>query len=126
MEAEARSVWVAAALYPADLSQVPGNPIVTLIPSHFSRGPPVLPFYPFVGEGCPTKIDYRKIRVATYSNLSNLEDLVAHPQKLPGGDSTRSWARRRRQTYAPGTLQGWVKIGFMLRLDADQRHGPST
>ena len=25
-----------------------------------SLGPPVVPFYPFLGEGAPTKIDYRK------------------------------------------------------------------
>ena len=26
----------------------------------FALGPPVVPFYPFLGEGSPTKIDYRK------------------------------------------------------------------
>ena len=41
-------------------------------------GPPVVPFYRFfLGEGSPTKIDYRKrSRVPTCSNLSNLGDLV--------------------------------------------------
>ena len=38
--------------------------------------PPVVPFYPFCGEGSPTKIDDRKTnRVPTYSNLSTREDL---------------------------------------------------
>ena len=32
-------------------------------------GPPVVPFYPFWGEGSPTKIDYRK-KWDPYSNLS--------------------------------------------------------
>ena len=32
-------------------------------------GPPVEPFYPFSGEGSPTKIDYRK-KGYPYSNLS--------------------------------------------------------
>ena len=33
-------------------------------------GPPVVPFYPFFGEGSPTKIDYRIKLVPSYSNLS--------------------------------------------------------
>ena len=34
-------------------------------------GPPVVPFYPFLGEGSRAKVDYRKTnRVPTYSNLS--------------------------------------------------------
>ena len=40
-------------------------------------GPPVVPFYPFLGQGPPTKIDDRKNRVPTYSHLSNLEDPVS-------------------------------------------------
>ena len=32
-------------------------------------GPPVVPFYPFLGEGSPTKIDYRK-KGYPYVNLS--------------------------------------------------------
>ena len=41
----------------------------------FSRlpflGPPAVPFYPFVGEGSPTKIDHRKSKNKyPYSNLS--------------------------------------------------------
>ena len=41
-------------------------------------GPPVLPFFPFLGEGSPTKIDYRKRKKnkSWYSaNLAKLEDL---------------------------------------------------
>ena len=38
-------------------------------------GPPVVPFYPFLGEGSPTKIDYRKKRVHTLILTSLLEDL---------------------------------------------------
>ena len=34
-----------------------------------SLGPPVAPFYPFFGEGSPTKIDYRKNKYP-YSILS--------------------------------------------------------
>ena len=29
-------------------------------------GPPVVPFYPFFGEGSPTKMDYRKNRVPLF------------------------------------------------------------
>ena len=36
-------------------------------------GPPVVPFYPFLGEGSPTKIDYRRKGILTLSSL--LEDL---------------------------------------------------
>ena len=36
-----------------------------------------MPFYPFIGEGSPTKIDKpERNRGYPYSNLSNLEDLV--------------------------------------------------
>ena len=38
-------------------------------------GPPVVPFYPFLGEGSPTKIDYRKT-VGTLMLTSLLEDLA--------------------------------------------------
>ena len=42
--------------------------------------PPVVPFYPSLGEGSPTKIDYRKRtkthRAPLFEHLSNLEDLV--------------------------------------------------
>ena len=37
-------------------------------------GPPVVPFYPFFGEGSPTKIDYRKKGSLILSSL--LEDLA--------------------------------------------------
>ena len=37
-------------------------------------GPPVVPFYPFWGEGSPTKIDYSK--KGTLIRTSLLEDLV--------------------------------------------------
>ena len=39
-------------------------------------GPPVVPFYPFLGQGSPTKIDYRT-RTGTLIPTSLLEDLVA-------------------------------------------------
>ena len=38
-------------------------------------GPPVVPCYPFLGEGSPTKIDYRK-KVGTLILTSLLEDLL--------------------------------------------------
>ena len=37
--------------------------------SVFCLGPPVVPFYPCLGEGSPTKIDYGK-KEYPYSNLS--------------------------------------------------------
>ena len=37
-------------------------------------GPPVVPFYPFFGEGSPTKIDYRKKDILILTSL--LEDLA--------------------------------------------------
>ena len=42
-------------------------------------GPPVVPFYPFLGEGSPTKIDYR--RKGTLILTSLLEDLGKAPPK---------------------------------------------
>ena len=39
-----------------------------------SLGPPVVPFYPFLGEGSPTKIDYRKKVTLILTSL--LEDLA--------------------------------------------------
>ena len=39
-----------------------------------SLGPPVVPFTPFLGEGSPTKIDYRKKGTLILNSL--LEDLV--------------------------------------------------
>ena len=40
-------------------------------------GFPVVPFYPFLGEGSPTKIDYRK-KSGTLILTSLLEDLDTH------------------------------------------------
>ena len=45
-------------------------------PCRIWLGPPVVPFYPFLGEGSPTKIDYRK--TSTLIPTSLLEDLVGH------------------------------------------------
>ena len=47
-----------------------------------SLGPPVVPFYLFLGEGFPTKIDYRKR--GTLIEASLLEDLggVAIPIRI--------------------------------------------
>ena len=39
-------------------------------------GPPLVPFYPFVGEGSPTKIDYRKTKGFTLILTSLLEKLL--------------------------------------------------
>ena len=37
------------------------------LPQQISRlGPPVVPFYPFWGEGSPTQIDYRKQRITLF------------------------------------------------------------
>ena len=52
-------------------------------PLHDYLGPPVVPFYP-LGEGSPTKIDYRK--KGTLIQTSLLEDLVTVDPGL--GDST--------------------------------------
>ena len=41
-----------------------------------TKGPPVVPFYPFSGEGSPTKMDYRKRKKYPCSNLKILEDLA--------------------------------------------------
>ena len=47
-------------------------------------GPPVVRFYPFLGEGSPTKIDYRK-KGCPYSNLSTGGPRVCFPRKLGNG-----------------------------------------
>ena len=45
--------------------------------SIFQLGPPAVPFYPFLGEGYPTKIDY--IKKGTLILTSLLEDLANVP-----------------------------------------------
>ena len=45
--------------------------------------PPVVPFYPFLGEGSPTKIDYRK--KGTHILNSLLEGLDDVPYSFAGG-----------------------------------------
>ena len=51
-----------------------------------------MPFYPFFGEGSPSKIDYRRKKSwYPYSNLLNLEDLgvkhlIPHSQQNPPHD----------------------------------------
>ena len=53
-------------------------------------GPPVVPFFPFWGEGSPTKIDYSKKKTGTLFLSSLLEDpdkSLARP--LFRGPSTR-------------------------------------
>ena len=39
-------------------------------------GPPVVPFYPVLGEGSPTKVDYTDKKVGTLIRSSPLEDLA--------------------------------------------------
>ena len=55
----------------------------------FYLGPPVVPFLtPFLGEGSPTKMDYRKNGTLILTSL--LEDLairgasLGHPHEFPG------------------------------------------
>ena len=57
-----------------------GDPLLALLAiGNRKLGPPVVPFLTlFLGEGSPTKIDYRKKLVPNYSNLSNLEDRKGH------------------------------------------------
>ena len=52
--------------------------------SHFSRTRvfSIVPFYPFFGEGSPTKIDYYRKTVYPYSNLS-----TGGPWKIQSLDS---------------------------------------
>ena len=56
-------------------------------------GPPVVPFYPFLGEGSPTKIDCRKNRVPTYSNLSKAPNIrsrsLSHSRDRPPAATDR-------------------------------------
>ena len=62
-------------------------------------GPPVA-FYPFLGEGSPTKIEYRKNRGHPYSNLSNLE--VKFPFQAHGGLLGGAWSLRRAKVSTSG------------------------
>ena len=55
------------------LGSYPRCPVATAF-FVFLLGPPVVPFYPFLGEGSPTKIDYRKKGTLILTSL--LEDLV--------------------------------------------------
>ena len=45
-------------------------------------GPAVVPFYPFLGEGFPTKTDYRKKGTLIIILTSLLQDLEAHTRVL--------------------------------------------
>ena len=49
-------------------------------------GPPIVPFYPFLGEGSPTKTNYRK--KATLIQTSVLEELVVVEVPFFQGDRT--------------------------------------
>ena len=74
-------------------------------------GPPVVPFYPFLGGNSPTKIDNReKSRVPTYSNLSNLEDLVN--LGTPDSPSDRFPDSLRFAAEALGPLRAHVGLGL--------------
>ena len=63
-----------------------------------------MPFYPFLREGSPTKIDYRGKKQKNwhpYSNLSSLEDLVAFHSAHEVSDSDLKDVRRPKP-MAPG------------------------
>ena len=78
-------------------------------------GLPVLPFYPFWGQGSPTKIDYGKKLVPTYSNLSAggpsfspsrrffllLERPGIPRSTVPGPVAKREAARHRHLLHRP-------------------------
>ena len=64
-------------------------------------GPPVVPFYPVLGEGSPTKIDYRK-KLVPNSNLKLLEDLV------------REIRPRRKRTLRKVLAQSFPAVAFSL------------
>ena len=52
-------------------------------------GPPVVPFYPFLGEGYPTKIDYGKKGTLILTSL--LEDLVYEHWGRTHNTANRRW-----------------------------------
>ena len=61
-------------------------------------GPPVVPFYPFLGEGSPAKIDYRKKGTLILTSL--LEDLVYPPHDV------------RRSPDSPQTIKSRAHFGW--------------
>ena len=90
---------------------------------HVKLGPPVVPFYPFLGEGSPTKIEASWY---AYSNLS-----TGGSRKCPHGigwfgvgrvDTFRQLAKRRPQAGEPipalqfGTPPHVAIIGVLFRL----------
>ena len=75
-----------------------------------SPGPPVVPFYPFLGEeGSPTKIDYSKKGTLILTSL--LEDLVPFP--LP----FLFWCSPRSTSMSLGPAASPVTTPFMAPLD---------
>ena len=74
-------------------------------------GPLVVPFYPFLGEGSPTEMDYRK-KGYPYSNLSNLEDLGlttprhAQPWRSPSLSRWQASSAHLRMRPLPRPHQG--------------------
>ena len=60
--------------------------VISYIPSTLLTRPPSVPFYPFSGEGSPTKIDYRKQKVQVDQSTSLLEDPTKVIQKRSGRD----------------------------------------
>ena len=75
-------------------------------------GPPAVPFYPFVGEGSPTKIDYRKrvpLFQPVYWRIYTCLHHVPESEWAPCGETdaaspTRCWAR-------PSLRESFLKSG---------------
>ena len=53
-----------------------------------SLSSPVVPCYPFLGEGSPTEMDYRKKLVPLFKLLPELEDLVSETSDPHGTEGT--------------------------------------
>ena len=88
-------------------------------------GPPVVPFYPFLGEGSPTQIDYiTKGTLILTSLLEDLASLALNGQTpdgdLPPGAQRSTWRRGHCHAQVSGGTgsggTGWGKIWLKHHL----------
>ena len=79
-----------------------------------------MPLYPFLGEGSPTKIDYRK-NVGTLILTSLLEDLAIHAMnstRLLGATKSTLTIRRAARDLHRRVAETFGQLGSSLRLVA--------
>ena len=85
---------------------------VKLVALGFPLGPPqVVPFYPLMGEGFPTKLDYRKTKVPFFAwfvwELRVGKEMRKHEEMQETGDSAVLWGQNLIVGMLPGRARGF-------------------